>query len=130
MSCQGAGVDAGDSGDTVAFEIGVDRADGAPVARVVAAFADDETGDPRAAGFVVVIVDAVVADEGVGHADDLATEGGVGADLLIPGHGGGEDGLAFTDAPGAEPETAEDAAVGESEGGIGAWAEGPCFGIR
>ena len=35
--------------------------------------------------------DAVVADLGGGHQDDLAPVGGVGEDLLVAGHGGVED---------------------------------------
>ena len=42
----------------------------------------------------VLGVDAVVADERVGHRDDLALVGRVGEDLLVAGHAGVEDDLA------------------------------------
>ena len=54
--------------------------------------------NPR--GFGVFGVDAVVADERVGHADHLAILGGIGQNFLISGHGGVKDDFArgFTGA--------------------------------
>jgi hypothetical protein len=123
---EGAGIDAGDAGDAVAFQVGIEGAGGAPVAGFVAALADDESGDPWAAGFVVVGVDAIVADQRVGHADDLAAERGVGADLLVARHRRREDSFALGDTGGTEGTATEDAAVGQGEGGVGAGTEGRC----
>ena len=46
---------------------------------------DDERAEPRPDRLVVVGEPAVVADERVGHDDDLAGVRGVGADLLVAG---------------------------------------------
>ena len=63
---------------------------------------DDEAVGPRPARLDVLVVDAVVADHRVGHADDLPPVGGIGEDLLVPGHGGVEDDLARRSRRGAE----------------------------
>ena len=62
-------------------------------------------GQMRLAALHVLVVDAVVADLGVGHRDDLAAVAGIGEDFLIAGHGGVETDLAvdFAAAPKALP---------------------------
>ena len=80
--------------------------------------ARSSAGDPRLARFVVVRVDAVVADQRIGHADDLTTEGRISADLLVAGHRGGEDDLAGGVGLGAESAAAKDAAVGQGQRGV------------
>ena len=65
-----------------------------PVAGEVAVLADDQAADLDAVRLDVEAVDAVVAEEGVGHDEDLAGEGGVGERLLVAGHAGREDDLA------------------------------------
>ncbi len=74
MQGQGPGIDAGDAGNSVAFQIVVDRSGRAGMAGRVGVLADDETGDPRLSRFVRIGMDAVVADQGIGHADDLTAE--------------------------------------------------------
>ena len=56
--------------------------------------AHDKARDPALAGLVILKIDAVVADQRVGHGDDLAVVGGVGQHLLIAGHAGVENDLA------------------------------------
>ena len=56
--------------------------------------AHDEAGDLGARRLDVLAVDAVVADVGVRHRDDLAGVGGVGQHLLVAAERGVEDHLA------------------------------------
>ncbi|MEY3457593.1 MAG: hypothetical protein RL215_750 [Planctomycetota bacterium] len=63
---------------------------GAVVAGGLAEFADDEAAEEETAAFDVFGVDAVVADEGVGHGDDLTVVGGIRKDFLVAGHAGVE----------------------------------------
>ena len=80
-----------------------------------AAFADDEAGQVRLAAFHVLGVDAVVADLGVGHRDDLAAVARIGEDLLVAGHRGVETDLAVDLAVGAEGCAGEDGSVFQGE---------------
>ena len=50
----------------------------------------------------VLGVDPIVPDVGGGHGHDLTAVGGIGQDLLVPGHGGVENHLARRGADGAE----------------------------
>jgi hypothetical protein len=61
---------------------------------VVVVFAHDERAYGGGLGFVVLVGDAVVADEGIGHHHRLIGVGRVGDDLLIAHHGGVEHHLA------------------------------------
>ena len=63
---------------------------GAVVAWDFAKFADDESAEEQATAFDVFGIDAVVADERIGHGDDLAVIGGIGEDFLVAGHAGVE----------------------------------------
>ena len=83
-------------------EIVVQRALGAEVARPAAPLADDEPGQIGPAALDVLGVDAVVADLGIGHGDDLPAIRRVGEDLLIPGHRRVEADLAVDLPLGAE----------------------------
>ena len=66
-------------------------------------FLDDEARDHAAGGVSTSCrIDAVVADERVGHRDDLPLVGRIGEDLLVAGHRGVEDDLARGLAAGAE----------------------------
>ena len=49
---------------------------------------DHQSLHPGAAGLVVLAVDTIVANEGIGHDHALPRVGWVGQDLLVPGHGG------------------------------------------
>ena len=57
--------------------------------------------------------EAVVADERVGHADELAPVGGIGEDLLVASHRGVEDHLAVGLAARAQRLAPEHAPIGE-----------------
>jgi len=114
-----AGIDTGEAGDVVALEIGVERLDATPVADDGGELADDEAGDVGLVRFDVEEVDPRVADERIGHRDDLALVGGVGQDFLVTGHGGVETDFAIDGEGRAEREAAPDGAVFEGEkGGI------------
>ena len=69
----------------------------------------------RPAALDVLGVDAVVADQRVGHRDDLAAVGGIGEDLLVAGHGGVEADLAVDLSLGAEGLAGVDRAVFQGE---------------
>ena len=91
---QRAGVNARDAGDVALLENLGESLGVAEVAGKVVVLADDEAADAQNAGLKVVIGDAVVADEGIGHNNHLASVGGVGDDLLIAHHRIVEDDLA------------------------------------
>ena len=95
---QAAGVDAGDAGHLMTLEI---AARGLPSrASSTGRRASSRTITPRQRGsarFVVVGVDAVVADVRVRERDDLTGVRGVGDDLLVTGERGVEHDLAGDD---------------------------------
>ena len=99
LAGQTAGVDAGKANNLLRLEVLVERYLAAPVGRVFTHLAHDEAGNPAFAGLVVLKVDAVVADERVGHGNDLTVVGRVGQNLLIACHAGVEydltDALSF-----------------------------------
>src|SRR6266571_2786 len=88
-----AGVDVGDDGDARRREPVGERAGRPPVRRLDGQLAHDDARDPRAVGFDVVRVDAVVADHRGRHHDDLTEVGGIGEDLLVTRQIGCEDDL-------------------------------------
>ena len=75
----------------------------------------DERPQPRPDRLVLVGQPAVVADERVGHDDDLAGIGGVGADLLVAGLAGVDDEVAAGGDRGPERDAGEDRAVLERQ---------------
>ena len=111
LAGQTAGVDAGEADNLLRLEVLVERYLAAPVGRIFAHLAHDEAGDPALARLVVVKVDAVVADERVGHGNDLTVVGRVGQDLLIAGHAGVEYDLADALSLVADCGTLEQSAV-------------------
>ena len=80
------------------FQKAVQRFLTAPVGGGGTGFAHDVALCPDAVGLHVVVVHAVVADEGIGLGDDLAIVAGVGQGLLKAHHAGGKDHLAHGDA--------------------------------
>ena len=54
-------------------------------------FFDDKTFGLDPPGFDIFKINPIVADQGVGHGDDLAGVGRIGEDLLVAGHGGVKD---------------------------------------
>src|SRR5690606_41197936 len=87
----------------------------APVVRPLAVLAHDHPGDPGPARLFILVIDAVIADQGVGHADELPPERWVGGDLLVAGHRRRKDSLAFGIDERPEGRPAENTAVGEDE---------------
>ena len=69
----------------------VDRSSRSSVTGRLGILSDDETRHPRTPRFVRVVMDPVVADEGIRHANDLASEGGIGRNLLVADHRGGKN---------------------------------------
>lgn len=86
VTYQGAGIDVGDPDDLVSFEVFLEGALGAKIAVDAARLFDDEAGELGMWAFFVVEIDAIVANEWVGHGDDLTAVAGVGQNLLIAGH--------------------------------------------
>src|SRR5208283_5509908 len=66
----------------------------APIADHGGKLANDEASDVRLPGFDIHRVDAVIANEGTGHGDDLAFVRRIGQNLLVAGHAGVETNLA------------------------------------
>ena len=64
------------------------------------AWATTRPAEPRPFGLVVVAQPAVVADQRVGHHDDLARVRGIGGDLLVAGLRGVDDEVAARGRPG------------------------------
>ena len=108
------GVDPLDAEDAVGGQVFVQGPVGAMVAGPPAQLADDEPADPGAAALHVLGVDAVVADQGIGHRHDLAVIRRVGQDLLISGRTACvEDDLALGLAAGPERPAGEDRPIFE-----------------
>jgi hypothetical protein len=91
---QRAGVDAGEAGDVVGAQPGVERRGGAPVGRLGHVLLHDQTEGGHVDGLVVLRRGADIADMGEGEGDELAGIGGVGEGLLVAGHAGVEADLA------------------------------------
>ena len=66
----------------------------AEITRQVVVFAHDHTADSRILGFVILVRNAVVADQRIGHHDHLVGIGGIGENLLVADHRGIEHDLA------------------------------------
>jgi len=88
-----AGVDAFDGDDVPAFQVRLETLFGAPTRANSARFTNDEAFDPRTRRFRVGLVDSVVADQWISHADDLAGVRWIRKDLLVTGHRGIENDL-------------------------------------
>src|SRR5690606_26721800 len=111
----GAGVDAGDRDDALFAQRVLERAARAPVRGRAGGVAHHVAGHLDAAGLVVLVVPAGVADLRRGLHHDLAVVAGVGEGLLVAGHAGGEHRLAEPLAAGAVGLAAEDPSVLEDE---------------
>ena len=100
---QGARVDPLDADDAVLGQVVVERSAASGSCSACGSARGRRSPRPAAGRDSRVLgVDAVVADERVGHRDDLALVGRVGEDLLVAGHAGVEDDLAERLAGGAE----------------------------
>jgi hypothetical protein len=76
---------------------------------------DDESGDVRPPRFDVLLVNAVIADQRIGHGHDLAFIGRIGENLLVARHGGIETNLAARRGGGAEAFAMEHGAIFQSQ---------------
>ena len=110
------GIHALDAGNVVLFQIAVQCVLTAEITPLGRQMADNKGLHPRAAGLVVLVVDAVIANEGIGHHHALSSIGGVGQDLLIAGHGGVEHHLADPLLAGADAAAREGHAVFQDQG--------------
>ena len=95
---QVAGVDALDADGIVFLQEAVQRFLTAPVGGGGTGFAHDVALGPDPVGLHIVLVHAIVADEGVGLGDDLAIVAGVRQGLFKAHHAGGKDDFAHGDA--------------------------------
>ena len=91
---EGARVDVGNDGNSVGDEIVVERFRRAPVAGNRRHPPNDKGFEKRLSGFDVFGIDAGIADQRVGHRDDLTGVGRIRQDLLIARHRGVEDDFA------------------------------------
>ena len=71
---------------------------------------------PGTAGLVVLVIHAIIADQGIGHHDALPRVRGIGQDLLIAGHCGVEHHLAHPVGGAADAGPGENAPVGQDQG--------------
>ena len=113
---QAPGVDSGDAGLAVPFQVSGERLLRAAVRRFVE-LVDHEAVQKQSAGFDILRIAAVISDFGGGQRDELPGVGGVGQDLLITAHAGVEHRFSGRVDGGAEAPAAEDRAVGEREEG-------------
>src|SRR4030095_9738253 len=96
MSRERTRVDSFRAGDIPFPQILVERHFGAPVARDIGQFLDDESTHVRGPTFLVERVDPVVSDQWVRHRHDLPTIRRISQHFLVTGHRGVEANL--TDA--------------------------------
>jgi hypothetical protein len=96
------GVDAGDAGDAVTAQEGIEVLVAAPVAAATGHLPHHDAPAEGAGALVVGGCDPVVADVRVGERDDLPGVGRVGDDLLVAGQHRVEDDLAGRNPAGAE----------------------------
>ena len=95
---QVAGVDALDADGIVFLQKAVQRLLTAPVGGGGAGLTHNVALGPDAVRLHIVLVHAVVADEGIGLGDDLAVVAGVGQGLFKAHHTGGKDNFAHGNA--------------------------------
>ena len=97
-----AGVHSLNADDALLFQPRTQGLRGSPVGVDLRQLRHHKTADLRLAGLVIFRVDAVIADQGIGHRDDLAAVGRVRQDFLVAGHGGVEAGFPHFRARGSE----------------------------
>ena len=98
-----SGVHALDAGDAVFLQDFRQRFGVAEVGGHVVVFPHDHAAHGGGFGFVVLVGDAVVADQRIGHHHRLGGVAGVGHDFLIPRHGRVEHDLVHRVHVGPEP---------------------------
>ena len=110
-----AGVGLGDGDNVVLDKILLQWFSASPVAGIGAELAHHTTFRARSCRLDILFIDAVVANEGVRHGDDLAVLGGIGEYLLVAGHRGVEDDLARGDAGSAKRNAVKEPVVFQRE---------------
>ena len=103
MAGQGPGIDPLDPDDSILGEITGQVLLRPKVGSDPAQFLDDKTFQKYFPGFDILAVHPVVADQGIGHRDDLALIGGVGQDFLVTHHAGVEHHFAEPLSGGSKP---------------------------
>jgi hypothetical protein len=112
---QGAGVDPGDGRDAALAEPLVERLRRGRVGRLFAELRDDVAGDVRPVRFETRGIDAVIADQRIGLAEDLAVVRGVGDALRVADDPGIENDFPPDLRAGAETYALADGPVGEGQ---------------
>src|SRR6185503_13084617 len=101
--------------DIPAPQVGIEGLLGAPTRSHPARLAYNKTFNPRPRRLFILTVDTVVADQRIGHADDLSGVGRIGQHFLVTSHRGIEDHFAGALAFRSPRATTKDAAVFESK---------------
>ena len=115
-SGQSPGIDTLDPGDVILFQIGVQLTLAAEIAASPGQVPHDKGLRPGLGGLVVLVVHAVIANEGIAHYDPLSRVGGIGEDLLVAGHGGVEHHLTHPVCGRAHADALEHGAVLQNQG--------------
>ena len=111
MAGQLAGVHSFNAGGVVALEPVIHGGICAPAGVQVGKLADDDSCGLRCRAFAVFLYDTVVADEGIGHSQNLPLVSGVSHDFLVAHHGGVEAGFACYCASGTNGDAFENCPV-------------------
>ena len=90
---EGPRIDTGHSDHATLEKIILQRGCGPPRRMAWCGLTDDKSRDMGTLRLPVLVVDTVIADQGVRHHYVLPRVGGIGEDLLIPRHGCIEDDL-------------------------------------
>ena len=91
MLCERPGIHSLHPHDAVFDQVVGQRFITSPVAEEGAVLFDDEAFHLRPLGLNILLIDSIIANEGIGHDDDLTFIGRVGKDFLIAGHAGIEN---------------------------------------
>jgi hypothetical protein len=121
---QGPGVDPGDPGNAVFLEPAVERLTRCRVGRFFAEFRNNVAGNPGPVGLKARRVDAVIADERIGLAENLAVIGRIGDALRVADDSGVENDFPPDLYGRAEAYALEDSAVREGQNRV---SDGACL---
>ena len=112
---QGTRIDPFQSNDSRFAQIIVERTLRPVIARFATQLADNESGKRDSGAFDVFEIDAVIADQRVGHRDDLPAIRRIGENFLVAGHARVEHDLAKNFAAGSKCGAGENRAVGKGQ---------------
>ncbi len=116
-SRQGSCIDPFDTGNFVLLQIFIEADVRPPVGIGGGKFAHDKAGDVRPTALDILAVDTVIADQRIGHRDDLALVRRISQDFLVAGHGGVENDFAFGVAGESERPAGEDRSIFQRQPG-------------